>query len=104
MTNNELRIVFSKNLNEILSAKKMSQRELAIAMDTTDARVSQYCSGARVPRANVCIDIAHVLDVKLSDLLEERQESADRQKAEFLLSKINEESLPQVCSILATFL
>lgn len=104
MTNEELRIVFSQNLNEILSEKGLSQRDLAIAMDTTDARVSQYCSGTRVPRANVCIDIARILGVKLSDLLEKKQGSADRRKAEYLLSKINEESLPQVCSILSTFL
>lgn len=52
---------FNERIAELLKAKSMTQRELAIKVGVTDAAMSHYIKGDRVPRAAVMMQIANVL-------------------------------------------
>ena len=49
-------------IKELLDKKHMSQKELAEKIGCTDAAVSHYIKGDRVPRSSVLISIAAALD------------------------------------------
>ena len=57
-------------LEEMLKAKRMTQKELAFKADITEAAVSHYIKGDRIPRSSVLSRIAVALDTTSDYLLE----------------------------------
>ena len=53
---------FNERIAELLKEKEMTQRELAIKVGVTDAAMSHYIKGDRVPRAAVMVQIANALE------------------------------------------
>ena len=52
---------FNERIAELLKEKEMTQRDLATKVGVTDAAMSHYIKGDRVPRAAVMVQIANVL-------------------------------------------
>ena len=59
-----------KRIEELLRVKHMTQKELAIAADITEAAVSHYIKGDRIPRSAVLSKIAVILDTTSDFLIE----------------------------------
>ena len=58
----------------LLSARKMSQKDLARAAELTDAAISRYVSGERAPKGAILLNIANALGTTLEYLLGESSE------------------------------
>lgn len=59
---------FKSNIGEILKKKGITQKELAKLIGVTEASVSRYVSGDRIPKGTTCIQIAKILDCEFDDL------------------------------------
>ena len=57
-------------LKELLEKKGMTQKELAVRVGCTEAAISHYIKGDRVPRASVLSKIAFALDTTSDYLME----------------------------------
>lgn len=56
-------------LAKLLQAKRMTQKELAETVGVTEATISRYMSGDRIPRGSILSNIATVLDTTSDYLL-----------------------------------
>lgn len=72
MTDEELRRIFAKNLNGLLSATGVKQYELSERLGVSESTVSSWCSGAKMPRMSKIDQMAIMFGVSRSDLLEEK--------------------------------
>lgn len=69
--------IFSKRLKEQLNKKGMTQKELAEKIGTTEASVSRYVSGQRIPKASVVFKIATAIGVSTDYLLGMEEKEGD---------------------------
>lgn len=69
MEDRDWRIDFRKCLAEYLERRGMSQKELAWRLRVSQAAVSSYLSGARIPSVTTLVNIAHILNCHVSDLV-----------------------------------
>lgn len=58
-------------IKEMLEAKGMTQRELAIKIGTTETTVCRYVNGNRAPKAPIAIAIAKALGTTVEELYPE---------------------------------
>lgn len=70
MTELEWMDIFANNLVDILKDANMTQRELADAVGVTEATISRYIGRQRIPSTKNIINIAHVLDCDINDLID----------------------------------
>lgn len=92
---------FQERLLTTLSARKMKQIELAEKSGLSRSRISQYCSGYRVPKQDKVYLLAKVLNVSPSWLwgISEIMDVAPTQTKSRIVEKIdalNEEELQKV--------
>ena len=59
-----------RRIRDLLAKKGMTQRDLAEKTDCTEAAISHYIKGDRIPRASVLTKIAIALDTTSDDLME----------------------------------
>ena len=52
---------FNERLSCLLNEKRMSQKELSVRVGVTEAAISHYLKGDRIPRASVLSKMAEVL-------------------------------------------
>lgn len=69
MENQNWKFNFRKRLVEYLNRRCMSQKELASRIRVTQAAVSGYVAGTRMPSVTTIVNIAHALNCHVSDLL-----------------------------------
>lgn len=67
--------LFGKNLKQALQDKNMKQSELAAAVSTSEANISNYARGNAFPQIDVLSEIANVLGVSLDWLCGVESES-----------------------------
>ena len=60
--------MIQNNIAELLKKNGMTQKELAEELNTTEASISRYVSGGRVPKGPMCIQMAAALNCKVEDL------------------------------------
>ena len=53
----------------IMRDKKLSQKDLAIKANITEASMSKYLSGERTPRVDVIVNLARALEITTDELL-----------------------------------
>lgn len=70
MTIMEYRQIFADNLKRLLKAKNMTQKELSEHIHVSTGNVSNWMALKSAPRINKVDEIANVLGVRRSDLLE----------------------------------
>ena len=68
---------FAQLLKHYLSLNGKTQRDLASALKFDKSTVSSWCSGTRVPKIDVIIDIANYLHVTPGDLITKSNTSKD---------------------------
>lgn len=61
---------FSRNLWSLLQEYGYNQRDFAEEMGVTEAAVSYWITGKRVPSAFSLINMSYILDVSLDDLMD----------------------------------
>lgn len=62
--------IFSGNLRSILEEYGMTQKELAEAMGVSEASISWYIRGSRIPTVKTIINMAYALDINVSELID----------------------------------
>lgn len=60
---------FAVRLSEMLKKRKMTQREFAERIGITEASVSRYTSGKRIPRATIIMEMEKILGVSAGYLM-----------------------------------
>lgn len=70
MTELELMRHFGSNLKNMLDYNNTTQRELADDIFVSEATISCYVRGERMPTLKNVINIAYALDCELSDLID----------------------------------
>lgn len=63
------REAFCKNIKHLLIDKNVTQRELAISANVSDAFLSMVLSGVKRPPFEVVVSIANKLGVTVDDLI-----------------------------------
>ena len=63
-------ISYKLNLKEIRTSKKITQADLAAAINVSRTVISHYERGAKFPSLERIVQIAKVLNVTLDDLVE----------------------------------
>ena len=74
MSENEQRVIFSRNLNRILDQTGKTQREVAEAIDVPATTLNTWCTGVALPRMGKVQKLADYFGIKKSDLLEDRSD------------------------------
>lgn len=69
---NNTNIIFADNLKHWLRIKGMSQVSLAAELEVSEAAVSHWCKGTKLPTIPKIKKICELLNIEMSDLTEER--------------------------------
>ena len=75
MTKEELMKIFSRNLERLLVDRKKSQADMARYMCVSSATASEWVNGKKMPRTDKIQSLANWLNVELSDLLTDKNET-----------------------------
>ena len=75
MTERELNAIIANNITVLLDEHNKTQQELAEYMGVTQATVSNWCKGIKVPRMTKIDKICEYFNVTRSQLMEEKTES-----------------------------
>lgn len=67
-----MRFNYSK-LKQILDSRYIEQKELAEAVGVSEAAVSGWCKGIKVPSLETAGRIAKFLSISIDDLVEDRE-------------------------------
>lgn len=71
-TNSNINRVFAENLTYYMAVRGKSQIDVAKALDVATSSVSYWCRGIKIPRADKLAALCHVLNISMSDLINER--------------------------------
>ena len=71
MTEREINRIISENLNRLLEERNITQQELAEYIGVTQASVSNWCKGIKMPRMDKIDKICQYLDIERSDLMKD---------------------------------
>ena len=74
MTEHEINRIVSENLNRLLEERNITQQELAEYIGVTQASVSNWCKGIKMPRMDKIDKICQYLDVERSALMKDSSE------------------------------
>lgn len=77
MDTDEIRTIFSNNLNYWLRRRGKTQADLYKRMDVSSATASDWCNAKKVPRADKLVEIASWLMIEISDLLSVKSHEDD---------------------------
>ncbi|WP_300773323.1 helix-turn-helix transcriptional regulator [uncultured Acetatifactor sp.] len=72
MSEEEYKIIFSKNLRYYLELDGRTQADLCEFMKVSSATVSDWCNGKKMPRMDKIQTICNWLRIEKSDLLEDK--------------------------------
>lgn len=100
--------IFSQQLSYWLKVKSVSQVDLANKLGVSEAAVSCWCNGVKMPRVRTISKIAEAINVSITDLLYEpdgaklkQDELFDKKKVLFkLIDNVDEEDLNKIESII----
>ncbi len=77
MSELELNQLIATRLSYYMEQRGVTQNELAEYMNVSQATVSNWCKGIKLPRMDKIDRICLYFNIKRSDLMEERQEEPD---------------------------
>lgn len=72
MSDEQYRETFVRNLNYYMKKKNKTQQDLIDDLDFSSSTVSNWCTGARLPRMGKIQILADYLGIKKTDLLEDK--------------------------------
>ena len=82
------KMIFARNLNRFMEAKKVSRYDVAKAVDSSYFAVSDWCRGYKYPRMDKVERLAEFFGVMKSDLIEEKLTEEQREDNEILANII----------------
>lgn len=62
--------IFGDNLSDILKDEYMTRKELAEALNMTEATISRYINKRQMPTMKVIINMAYELSITVDDLID----------------------------------
>lgn len=71
-------MMWQDKIRQILEAKELSQRQVALRSGITEGTLSRYLTGSRMPRVDIITNIAKTLEVETEFLLSEEEEPPKR--------------------------
>ena len=74
MSEKEINLTISKNIMKYLELRNKSQAELAEYIGVTQATVSNWCNGLKMPRMSKIDMICKFLDINRSDLMNDQSD------------------------------
>lgn len=80
MSEKEINTVIAKNLNYFLNKTGKTQIDLSLFMDVSQATVSNWCKGLKMPRMDKIDKICLFFNINRSDLMEDRTDLKEIQK------------------------
>lgn len=100
MSEEDMRRIFSRNLNFYLSQSGRTQADLYKYMNVSSAAVSCWCNGQKMPRMDKIQSICNWLGIEKSDLLEEKtseeKEASSKMAKALELYELYEKSIPEI--------
>lgn len=66
-----MKTIFAKRLNELMLAKGVTQKDIAIATELSEGAISLYLSGRRSPREKVARKIANYFGVSYASMVDD---------------------------------
>ncbi|MCQ2014682.1 helix-turn-helix domain-containing protein [Clostridium butyricum] len=107
MSENEYKIIFSKNLKDLLNLNKKTQQDLINDLNLSSSTVSNWCTGQKLPRMSKIELLANYFNVSKSDLLEEKNpcsitDDADLKRIAEARKKMNPEQKEYMMKILTS--
>lgn len=88
MSDNEMCLIFAKNLNRIMNEKSVKQIDIVNRLHVAKGTVSAWCSGQNIPRTDALAGLVELLGVKLSDLMLEKPNTVTDDRLDSLPSNI----------------
>lgn len=70
MSEQEWLDIFSGNLRDMLKEANMEQKELAYDAGISEAAISAYLNGRKMPGVRALVNIAYALDCDFNDLMD----------------------------------
>jgi len=95
--------IFAQNLNKYLEAREERQIDLANAVGVSQAAVSCWCSGVKMPKMDRIAQICAHFGCEFSDLLGEQNPTDDKHFL-FLYEQLSAESKEKVVDYIAYML
>ena len=77
MSDEEQKIIFSRNLLRYLDKFDKTQREVATAINVSPQTFNTWCQGIALPRMGKVQSLADYFGINKSDLLDEKSEEVD---------------------------
>lgn len=77
MSENELKVIFSKNLNYYISLSGKNQVEIAKKLGISTSTFSSWCTGQKMPRMDKIEMLAKYFGIKKSDLIEKNDNNSN---------------------------
>ena len=77
MLEKEINSVIAKNLNHYLTQTGKTQIDLSLFMNVSQATVSNWCKGLKMPRMDKIDKICSFFNISRSDLMEEKSASSE---------------------------
>jgi len=88
MTDQEQKSIFARNLRHWLTIRGVKQVELAEKLGVTDGAVAQWATGRTMPTMSKLQRITDILNINKSDLLDDRTEQEEQDKADALRDRV----------------
>lgn len=89
-----------KILNDYLKLRKMKQKDLASELHVEIATINRWCKGKSLPDSNTFLNIAHILDIKLDEIVRPRPAYHREQKMIKLLEGFSEDDKNRIMVIM----
>ena len=92
-------LVFQKNIKRLLIENDLNQAELAKKTGLSEATISRYINGSRLPAARVTSKLTKALNCSYNDLFEEKKEISPLEIIiEKMFSSLNESEINYLIS------
>lgn len=92
-------LVFQKNIRRLLLENELNQAELARKTGLSEATISRYISGSRLPTSRALCKLTKALNCTSDDLFEEKIENSPLEKIiEKMFSSLNESEINYLIS------
>lgn len=82
--------IIANNLNKFMRQNNVTQLDLAEYMEVSQATISNWCKGIKMPRMDKIDKICNYFNIKRSDLMENKSDQSKSQTS-FLLSDLEKE-------------
>lgn len=87
MSEKEINEIIAHNINMYLEHSGKTQADLALYMNVSQATISNWCKGAKMPRMDKIDKICSFFNIKRTDLMDERISSPAPTLNELIISE-----------------